>query len=74
VISVVVTAFYVIRCIQRVYFGPVNERWAGLGDGSLREVLPLVILVIVLVTVGFYPRLILDLIQPEMRGLAAKLG
>jgi NADH-quinone oxidoreductase subunit M len=74
VISVVVTAFYLIRCIKRVYFGKTNPKWEKLTDATNFEVVPLVILVIALFVVGMYPRLILDFMQLETRNIVAKFG
>lgn len=74
VISVVVTAFYIIRCIQRVYFGRTNPKWEGLPDATNFDVVPLVILVCALLLFGMYPSLILDLMQIETKNIVAKLG
>lgn len=74
VISVVVTAFYIIRCIQRTYFGSTNPKWQDLKDATNFEVVPLVILVIALFVFGMYPRLILDLMQMETKNIIAKLA
>lgn len=74
VISVVVTAFYIIRCIQRTYFGRTNPKWEGLADITNFDVIPLVILVVALFIFGMFPSLILDLLQSETKNLALKLG
>lgn len=74
VISVVVTAFYIIRCIQRVYFGKTNPKWEGLPDATYFDTVPLVILVCALLLFGMYPSLILDLMQLETKNIVAKLG
>lgn len=73
VISVVVTAFYVIRCIQRVYFGKTNPKWEGLTDATYFDTVPLVILVCALLLFGMYPSLILDLMQLETKNIVSKL-
>lgn len=74
VISVVVTAFYVIRCIQRVYFGKTNPKWEGLTDATYFDTVPLVILVCALLLFGMYPSLILDLMQLETKNIVFKLA
>lgn len=74
VISVVVTAFYIIRCIQRVYFGKTNPKWEGLTDATYFDTVPLVILVCALLLFGMYPSLVLDLMQLETKNIVAKLG
>lgn len=74
VISVVVTAYYIIRCIQRTYFGQTNPKWANMTDGTAFEVVPLVILVFVLFAVGMYPKLVLDLMQLETKNIVMRIG
>lgn len=72
-VSVVLTGFYIIRCIQRAYFGETNPRWAGLSDMSLFETVPLVIIVVMLVISGCYPRFILDLFQMETKLIVSRM-
>ena len=73
VLALVVTALFMLRVIQRTFYGPTNERYAHLPDVSFRLGIPRMILLFVLVLLGFYPSLLLNVIQtasiPFMNGL-----
>jgi NADH-quinone oxidoreductase subunit M len=63
--GLVLTAIYVLRVFSVAFFGPVNDRWEGLRELDLQgwQLLPRAILVAVLVVFGFFPRLLLDVID-----------
>jgi NADH-quinone oxidoreductase subunit M len=66
VIGLVLTAFYVLRIIQRGFFGPFNENatWAHhLHDATPWQALPRVVLIITLVFFGIAPWTMLNMIQ-----------
>jgi NADH-quinone oxidoreductase subunit M len=71
--ALVLSALYMLRVVQRTFYGPRNERYARLPDVSLSLGLPRMILVAAMVLFGLFPRLMLDLIQsaviPFMGGL-----
>jgi NADH-quinone oxidoreductase subunit M len=71
--ALVLSALYMLRVVQRTFYGPRSERYAGLPDVSFGIGLPRMILVAVMVLFGLFPRLILDLVQsaaiPFMGGL-----
>lgn len=71
VAGILVTAGFFLRMIQKVFLGPLNEKWAGLTDMNAREyaaVLPLAALTVIL---GVYPRWGLDLMNDTLTALAA---
>ena len=39
--GIVITAGYILWTLQRVLFGPPDERWQNLGDVSFREAVPI---------------------------------
>jgi NADH-quinone oxidoreductase subunit M len=68
-VGLLVTAIFLITLIQRVFCGPLNERWAKLPDLSLREralVVPSIALMFVL---GIWPQLILGHIDATVMDL-----
>ncbi len=73
VLALVVTALFMLRVVQRTFYGPRNERFADLSDISLLQGIPRMILAAVLVIFGLYPALLFDMIQtasiPFMNGL-----
>ena len=73
VLALVVTALFMLRVVQRTFYGPRNERYGNLPDVSFYQGIPRMILAMVLVLFGFYPSLLVDMIQtasiPFMNGL-----
>jgi NADH-quinone oxidoreductase subunit M len=61
--SLVVSALFMLRVVQKAFYGPRNEHLAHLPDVSFGLGLPRMILVAVIVLFGLLPALMLDLIQ-----------
>ena len=61
--GIVITAVYVLRVVQNVFFGPRNPKWDGLEDVRGIELVPIVILCGVLLFLGFFPSLLMELIN-----------
>ncbi len=72
--SVVLTAGYFLWALQRVYLGPPNPQYVGLGweigGRELATLLPLAAIVLVL---GVFPALMLDLQSPALVRLADRV-
>jgi NADH-quinone oxidoreductase subunit M len=67
------TAVFLLTFMQRVWSGPLNDRWQGFPDLTLRErllVLPATALMFVL---GFFPQIIIQFINPTVLRLAESL-
>jgi NADH-quinone oxidoreductase subunit M len=54
-IGLVVTAVFLLNMIQKVCFGPLNEKWSGLADMSGREIFIGAVLMLFMFWVGIYP-------------------
>jgi NADH-quinone oxidoreductase subunit M len=65
-IGVVITVAYFLWAIHRIFFGPLNTRWAALPDLDGRERWVMVPLVALMVIVGLYPRPLVDVITLAM--------
>ncbi|HZV34808.1 MAG TPA: NADH-quinone oxidoreductase subunit M [Verrucomicrobiae bacterium] len=66
VIGLLVTAIFLLTVIQRVFNGPLNIKWNGLGDLTWRErflVLPATGLMLL---IGLYPQLLIAKINPTV--------
>ncbi|MFZ7104539.1 MAG: complex I subunit 4 family protein [Peptococcaceae bacterium] len=61
--GIVITAVYVLRVVQKVFFGPRNPRWDYLQDAKGIELVPIVILCGVLIFLGFFPSFLMELIN-----------
>ena len=73
VLALVVTTLFMLRVVQKTFYGPGNERYAQLPDVSLSLGIPRIILAAVLLILGFYPSFLFDVIRtasvPFMSGL-----
>ncbi len=63
ILSIVITAVYILRMSGSVIFGPLSNEFSPLKDGSWYEKYLIVILVGTIIFVGIYPTWISDLIQ-----------
>ena len=75
IFGVVLSAGYILWTLQRVVFGPVRPEWADAGDQrhwwEHASVAGLVALVILL---GVYPDLIMDMLDPAIGAVSARVG
>ena len=68
--GILITAAFFLRMLQKVFMGPLNEKWSLLGDMNTRElasVLPLTFLTVIL---GLWPRLALDIMNPTLTAMS----
>jgi NADH-quinone oxidoreductase subunit M len=73
-IGLLVTAIFLLTLIQRVFCGPVNERWARMPDLSTAErflVLPSIALMFVL---GIWPQALLGVIDATVVSLVRQIS
>ena len=73
VCALVVSALFMLRVVQRTFYGPKNEKYEHIPDVSFGQGLPRMILLAVLVIFGLFPALMFDMIEtasiPFMNGL-----
>ncbi|HXI09570.1 MAG TPA: NADH-quinone oxidoreductase subunit M [Thermodesulfobacteriota bacterium] len=75
VFGIIVTATYMLRCLRDVFFREPQDRWDDLKDAtSFVERFPFVILIAVLLIVGFYPSIIVDIINTGVVPLVNKIN
>jgi NADH-quinone oxidoreductase subunit M len=71
--GLVISALFVLRVVQKAFYGPLNEKFADLSDVPFGLGLPRMILVAVIVLFGLFPRILFDVIDtaavPFIRGL-----
>jgi NADH-quinone oxidoreductase subunit M len=66
--GIVVTATYLLWAVRTSFFGPFDEKWNMLKDATtLKQKFPYALLIVVLMTVGFWPRLLTDIIKPSVQ-------
>ena len=63
VIGILVTAIFILTVIQRVFAGPLNEKWSGFPDLTLAERALLAAPIALMFVLGVWPRFILDVVN-----------
>ena len=63
VIGLLMTAIFVLGILQRVFSGPLNQRWVNLPDLTVGERLALVPTIGLMFALGLYPQLVLGVVN-----------
>jgi NADH-quinone oxidoreductase subunit M len=63
VIGLLVTAIFLLTVIQRVFNGPLNLRWAGIADLTLKERLLVLPATVLMLLIGIYPQILIGKIN-----------
>ncbi|HEU4567430.1 MAG TPA: NADH-quinone oxidoreductase subunit M [Marmoricola sp.] len=74
VIGIVLAAFYVLVMYQRVFTGPAREETRLIPDLNRRELVSLAPLFVLLVVLGFYPRPLLNWLNPTTQHTMSQVG
>ena len=69
-VTIVLTAGYMLWVLQRVFLGPLPEKWKGLTDMNGRETFMLATLGVIVIFFGIYPSPMLDLMNSTLNHLA----
>jgi NADH-quinone oxidoreductase subunit M len=64
--AVILTAGYLLWTLQRMYLGQPNPKYAGLAEINGRELFTLAPLAAIVLVLGIYPTLVLDLQSPAL--------
>jgi NADH-quinone oxidoreductase subunit M len=72
--GIVFTAFYVLRVVQVVFFGPEDPHYADLKDANKIEFTALALLMFFIIAVGVYPYYMMKVIHSAVLPIALKLG
>jgi NADH-quinone oxidoreductase subunit M len=59
-IGLVITAVFLLGMMQKVCFGPLNEKWKGLADMTPREIFIGAVLMFFMFWIGIYPAVLLN--------------
>ncbi|MBP7793125.1 MAG: NADH-quinone oxidoreductase subunit M [Candidatus Goldbacteria bacterium] len=74
VTSIVITAFYVLRVVQMIFFGPLKEEFKDLKDAGPVEFISLFILMTFIVLAGVYPFYFMKVIYSAVLPISQKLA
>ncbi len=73
IFGIVITSIYVLRVVQKVFFGPRNPKWDHIKDAQGVEMVPIVVLCSVLILFGVWPSLLIDVIDVGVQPLIEKV-
>jgi len=73
-LGLLVTAIFLLTAIQRVFNGPLNPRWTGFPDLTMRERLLVAPAVALMFVLGLYPQLILGVVDQTVVGMVQQFG
>ena len=74
VLGVVLTAGYILWMLQRVFYGPVLEKFNGVADANAMEKWYAIVFIIVIMLVGIYPAILTDVIKIGVSPIIGLLG
>jgi NADH-quinone oxidoreductase subunit M len=72
-LGIVLGAAYLLWTLQRVFLGPLNEKYRTLPEINARELFTLVPLGVIVIVVGIYPKWVIDLFQVSLAGILSYL-
>ena len=72
VFGIIATAAFFLRMLQKVFLGPVNDKWADLPDMHWRELATVIPLAVLTVWFGVYPKWPLDLMNATIAQMLTK--
>jgi NADH-quinone oxidoreductase subunit M len=73
VIGLLITAVFLLVMLEKVFFGPANERWLSMPDLSTGERLALFPAIALMFVLGFYPQLIVGTVNSTVIQLLSQL-
>ncbi len=73
VIGLLVTAIFILTILQRVFNGPLNEKWAKLPDLTLTERMMVLPAIGLMFALGIYPQLVLGTINSTVVQMVKQL-
>ena len=73
VIGLLVTAIFILTILQRVFNGPLNEKWSKLPDLTLTERALVVVPIALMFVLGLYPQLVLGVINSTVVRMVEQL-
>ncbi len=62
-IGLLLTAIFLLTLIERVFYGPLNERWSKMGDLTVGERIAVAPAIGLMFVLGLYPQLVLGVIN-----------
>lgn len=74
ILGIIITAGYFLLMVERVLLGPLNIKWNNIAEINKRELFTLIPLLVIVIVLGVYPKLALDVINPALNIVLQRLG
>jgi NADH-quinone oxidoreductase subunit M len=74
VLGLLLTAIFILTILQRVFSGALNERWSQMPDLTTGERLALLPAIALMFVLGFYPQLVLGVINGTVMQMVQQLS
>jgi NADH:ubiquinone oxidoreductase subunit 4 (subunit M) len=70
VAAILLTVAYTFRTARKIFYGPLPAKLdvAAIKDPPLSMSLPLILLVLLSMAMGLYPKIVMDMMQPVISG------
>lgn len=62
-IGLIISALFMLRVVQKTFYGEKNEKWAHIPDVNGFQAVPRIILIGIIIFFGLFPKFMLDIIQ-----------
>jgi NADH-quinone oxidoreductase subunit M len=72
-LGLLATAIFILTILQRVFSGPLNQRWSNLPDLTIGERLALLPPIAIMFALGLYPQLVLGVINSTAMKIVQQL-
>jgi len=73
-LGIVLAALYILIPIQNTLHGPITSGNENLKDLNLREKIAIAPVILIIVVMGFYPKPVLDIINPTAEKIVVNAG
>ena len=73
-LGIILAALYILIPVQKILHGPTTPGNENLADLNLREKIAITPVILVIVIMGFYPKPVLDLINPTSKQVVTNAG
>ncbi len=74
VLGLLLTAVFILTLLQRVFFGPLNQKWSQMPDLSFGEVILFLPGMALLFLLGLYPQAILGVVNSTAKYMVQQFG
>ncbi len=73
-LGLLITAIFLLTILQKVFSGPVNQKWAGLSDLTKTERLTVAPAIALMFLFGIFPQFLIGIINPTVVAMLQRLN